>query len=153
MLLRNISREADRLDDSELLDMIVSDVRRLRRCGSLLLVGFDGTGVVSARTYGTRWYTHACSPEQARATIDCPDDRMNVFEFAVEMRKLPTIGIFNGGVMKEVARDRVLTERYMQQFQDEPPIVDFYGVHGPSLDEAAIAAYYFRTPDQLLSHR
>jgi len=152
MLLRNITYEADRLDDSELLDLIVTDIHRLRRCGGLLLAGFEGVEVVRARSYGARWYTHAISPEQARANIDYGDEGINVFEYANEGRNLPAVGVFRREKMKEVFKDCKLTQRYLDQFKQEPPLPNFYGVSGASLDEAALAVYYFQTPLSRSSH-
>lgn len=142
MIIRNISSEAPGLDDPELIDFILTDVQKRRRCGKLLLAGFDGQEVVPARSFGNRWRTYALTPEEAMlAEINCGED--SIIEFAVEVGEKPTIGVFNGDVLKPVADDPELLGRYFSEKGHDFLLGRLYGVRGPSLDVAALAVYHF----------
>ncbi len=143
MIIRNISSEASGLEDPELIDFILTDVKkRRRRYGKLLLAGFDGQEVVPARSFGSRWRTYALTPEEAmQAEINCGED--SIIEFAVEVGEKPTIGVFNGDILKAVADDTELCARYLRESGDDLLMGRLYGVPGPSLDVAALAVYHF----------
>lgn len=146
MRIRDISCESRRIiEDADLLDFIVSDVERHKRYGRLLLTGFEGEGVIAARSFGQRWYTYCLTVDEARETETETSGDDRVIEWAAGVGKVPAVGVFDGAILERVADSPELRERYLRG-SDVEPHYRLYGVpaaRGKNLDVATIAVYRF----------